>query len=162
MRPTHVRRTALAVTLAMSIVACGGATSPGDGAASTTTQGGAGSTTTTFPVDLTAAPEKPSPTAPPTTVTPNLPPGVDPTENNQVRFAIADLATMLAVDESTISVVVWEEAIWPDGAIGCPQPGMSYTQALVDGTRIVLEHEDTLYAYHAAGSRDPFYCANPA
>jgi hypothetical protein len=78
-----------------------------------------------------------------------------------VSVRISDLAAMLGVDESTIEVVAWEEVVWSDGAIGCPQPGMSYTQALVDGTRIVLDHDGTRYDYHSGGGRDPFYCANP-
>jgi len=146
--------------LAILVASCGAA----DDAAATPS-----STTRVDVVTPPTTPPAPPPTTqppdttttPPTTV-PGLPPGVDPTENPQVRFAIADLAAMLGVPEDSIAVVVWEEVVWPDGAIGCPQPGFSYTQALVDGTRIVLEHDGTRYGYHAAGLRDPFFCAKPA
>ena len=38
-----------------------------------------------------------------------------------------------------VTVVSYEDVTWPDGALGCPEPGMSYTQALVPGARLVLE-----------------------
>ena len=31
-----------------------------------------------------------------------------------------------------------EEVTWRDGSRGCAQPGMAYTQALIDGSRITL------------------------
>ena len=163
----HRRVVVMLLALGLVTAACGagndtsGAPFPGG---ATTTSSAASTTTTTFPVDITPAPEKPTPTttttAPPASAG-SLPPGVDPRDNARVQVAIADLAAMLGVDESTIEVVAWEEVVWSDGAIGCPQPGMSYTQALVDGTRIVLDHDGTRYDYHSGGSRDPFYCANP-
>lgn len=128
-----------------------------------TTTAPAPSTTTTLPVDITAAPEKPTLTT--TTLPPpdaSLPPGFDPRGIDQVEFAIEDLVATLGVDESAIDVVVVEEVVWRDGSIGCPQPGMAYTQALVDGMRIVLAHDGTRYEYHGGGGRDPFYCVNPA
>jgi hypothetical protein len=50
---------------------------------------------------------------------------------------------------------------WNDGSIGCPQPGVSYTQALVEGARVTLLHEGTTYAYHQGGD-DLFLCEEPA
>lgn len=127
------------------------------------TASAAPATTTTPPVDVTPAPDEPVPT---TTALPDTggstPPGFDPSGGAQVAYAVADLAAMLGVAETAITVVVREEVVWPDGAIGCPQPGMSYTQALVEGSRIVLEYEGTRHAYHAAALGEPFYCVNPA
>jgi hypothetical protein len=165
MRRVQVLRIGVLLAIAGVLSGACGADDGPSGAPSTsdatTTSSAESTTTTTFPLDTTVAPEKPTPTtAPPSDG--SLPPGVDPRGNAQVQAAIADLATMLGVDEDSIEVVVWEEVVWRDGSIGCPQPGMSYTQALVDGTRIVLEHDGTRYAYHAARSRDPFYCADPA
>ena len=50
-----------------------------------------------------------------------------------------------------MTVVQVEEVTWPDGSLGCPQPGMAYTQALVPGYRVttfaggerVVWHTDT-------------------
>jgi hypothetical protein len=74
---------------------------------------------------------------------------------------MADLAKLLDVDYDLIHVVVVEAVTWRDGSIGCPEPGMSYTQALVPGTRIILEHAGTEYHYHTTDRVDPFYCATP-
>lgn len=83
----------------------------------------------------------------------------DPTSDIPiVRTAIALLRVMLDDPTAEIVVVSVEEVDWPDGSIGCPRPGMSYTQAIVNGSRIVLSHDGIGYEFHQAGGRDPFYC----
>jgi hypothetical protein len=76
-----------------------------------------------------------------------------------VDQAVSDLQALLD-DNAEITVVLVEDVTWPDGSLGCPQPGMSYTQALVDGYRIVLSDGETEYAYHGAVGREPFLCEN--
>ena len=85
------------------------------------------------------------------------PPEVDPV----AEPAVADLADRLGVDELTVTVVSIEEVTWSDGSLGCPDPGMMYTQALENGSLIVLEVDGTLYEYHSGVGQDPFYCATP-
>lgn len=75
--------------------------------------------------------------------------------------ARANLAEHLGVPEDEIAVTGAAAVIWNDGAIGCPQPDMSYTQALVDGARVTLMHDDTTYAYHQGGGA-LFLCEEPA
>jgi hypothetical protein len=77
------------------------------------------------------------------------------------RQAIADLAERLGVPPEEIEVVRVEEVVWRDGSLGCPEPGMHYTQALVDGSRIVLSAGGRAYEYHAGGSQTPFLCERP-
>lgn len=43
-----------------------------------------------------------------------------------------------------------EAVVWSDGSLGCPQPGVVYTQALVDGYLVVLEGEEVRLEYHAS------------
>jgi hypothetical protein len=38
---------------------------------------------------------------------------------------------------------------------------MMYTQALVPGTRIILELDGTRYQYHSGGPRSIFLCEHP-
>jgi hypothetical protein len=76
-----------------------------------------------------------------------------------VDVAKSDLALRLGTAEGIV-VVTAEDVVWPDGSLGCPQPGMSYTQALVDGYRIELSDGTSLYPYHGAVDRDPFLCEN--
>ena len=93
---------------------------------------------------------------------PNLPPEpVEPLPEGPVASAVADLANRLGVDVSVVSVVSQEEVTWPNGGLGCPQPGMSYAQVLVNGSLLVLSVDGMDYQYHSGGGRGPFYCANP-
>ena len=56
------------------------------------------------------------------------------------------------------AVVQAEAVIWNDGSLGCPQPGMMYTQALVNGYRVVLQVGDQKYDYHASDKGYFFLC----
>jgi hypothetical protein len=80
----------------------------------------------------------------------DLPPGV--------AAATEDLARYLDVSTDNIDWVSFEDVLWPDAALGCPQPDTSYTQAVVAGSLIVFEVEGTTYEYHAAQGSDPFLC----
>ena len=155
----HRRLIPLTAAVVVGLVACGDdqpATSPtavpSTVAAPTTASTLApGSTLPVDPTTTTIA------TAPTTTEAPMTTSSV-PDGNPMVQQAIADLAERLAVEPNEIEVVSVEEVDWPDGSIGCPQPGMVYTQAIVNGSKIVLRYDGTDYAYHQGGSRPVFYC----
>ncbi len=147
------------VALGITALACGGGelTTGSD----TTPTVPSSTTTTTLDVVVTPPTNKPAPAPEPTVPLPSIPPGADPAATPDVAFAISDLAATLGVPEGNVIAVGWEEVVWRDGSIGCAQPGMAYTQALVDGMRIALEVDGTVYWYHAGGGREPFHCANP-
>ena len=50
----------------------------------------------------------------------------------------ADAARRSGAGAVQLGVVSVEEVTWADGALGCAQPGQTYTLALVPGWRIVL------------------------
>lgn len=75
-----------------------------------------------------------------------------------VEGAVADLAARLGLPATAIAVDGVHAVIWPDGSIGCPQPGMAYTQALVEGALIELRAAGAPYSYHSAGGRPAFLC----
>lgn len=79
-----------------------------------------------------------------------------------VTAAKDDLAAHLGVTADEIAVVEGGNVDWSDGSLGCPEPGMSYTQAIVPGYRLVLEHAGERYAYHGARDDAPFRCDDPA
>ena len=54
-----------------------------------------------------------------------------------------------------------EEVTWKDGSLGCAERGSMYTQALVDGQRIVLEADGSRYEYHSGADGSPFLCEEP-
>lgn len=78
-----------------------------------------------------------------------------------VQQAQQDLAKRLSIAIESIEVLSFEDMVWPDGGLGCPQPGMAYTQVMVEGYRIVLQYQGQVYAYHGGGSGPPFLCQNP-
>jgi hypothetical protein len=45
-----------------------------------------------------------------------------------------------------------EERQWSDGALGCPEPGQAYTQAIVDGYQVIIDHNGQSFDYHASAS----------
>ena len=61
-----------------------------------------------------------------------------------------DLATHTGADPSSFAVIRSESVVWNDGSLGCPQPGVMYTQAIVPGYWIVLDHDGTAYDYRAS------------
>ena len=80
----------------------------------------------------------------------------------QVRSAIEDLAGRASISPADIKVVSVEEVVWPDTSLGCPQPGMRYSQVLQDGMRIILRVNNSDHHYHSGGSRAPFLCVQKA
>jgi hypothetical protein len=98
-------------------------------------------------------------TAPPATVPPDTVPPDEALDRMQ-QVAISDLAGRLNARPEDIETVTAEQVTWPDGSLGCPQPDMGYTQALVEGYRVILRHEGRIYLYHAAADAVPFLCAS--
>jgi hypothetical protein len=78
--------------------------------------------------------------------------------DEQLAFAVSDLAQRLGVEEDTIGAAAVRQVTWRSGALGCPEPGLSYTQALVPGLLIILQVGEEGYGYHARQGGQPFYC----
>ena len=68
--------------------------------------------------------------------------------------AVADLSKELGIPPANIKVASTAAMEWPDGGLGCPEPGMSYAQVITPGYRIVLQVGDMPYEYHAGASAD--------
>jgi hypothetical protein len=62
------------------------------------------------------------------------------------------------LEPGEIAVERAEFVTWRNGAIGCPEPGMAYTEALVPGYRIILNAGGEIHHYHGAGGLAPFRC----
>jgi hypothetical protein len=77
-----------------------------------------------------------------------------------LRTIMADLAERTGVASDKILIVRAQAITWSDGSLGCPQPGMFYTQALVNGYWVVLEADGAKYDYRASGSGYFFLCEN--
>ena len=77
------------------------------------------------------------------------------------RASVTALATRLGVGEDEVVVRKVEQVTWTDGSLGCAEKGTMYTQALVDGHRILLEVAGREYEFHDGRGRAPFLCEQP-
>ena len=83
--------------------------------------------------------------------------GVD-IENPLLIQAKEDLAVRLGISPNQIALLSYEEVVWPDASLGCPQPGMAYIQVPQDGALIRLSAKGQVYDYHSGGNRGVFLC----
>ncbi|HYN67786.1 MAG TPA: hypothetical protein VES93_12925 [Ornithinibacter sp.] len=79
-----------------------------------------------------------------------------------VAAAIADTAGRKGVAPDAVVIAAWTPVTWSDGSLGCPQKGMAYTQALVDGELLLLRVGTGLFQYHARAGGPFTYCASPS
>jgi hypothetical protein len=91
----------------------------------------------------------------------NMPPISPPQVENPnplVTQAKEDLAERLGIPTTEIELLSFDEVVWPDASLGCPQPGMRYKQVPYDGALIRLSVVGQVYDYHSGGSRGVFLC----
>ena len=87
----------------------------------------------------------PDPTRPELSA-PDLP-TVSPSEESPVgevpseilNRIVDDAADRSGVEPDEIEVLTAMAMTWSDGSLDCPEPGMMYTQALVDGYHVVVD-----------------------
>lgn len=157
------RRVAIIVVV-VGLTACGADDSPSD--ASPATEPATSSIdppTSTETSGVTSPSSEPTePSAPEST--PTVPPDTHDARDDLdpvVIAAIDELAVAQDRSPAEIEFVIFERVTWRSGALGCPQPGLSYTQALVDGYRIVLSLDGIRYEFHGAAGAPPFLCDDP-
>ena len=63
-----------------------------------------------------------------------------------------DVVAQTGADREDIEILRAESVIWRDGSLGCPKPGMMYTQALVNGYWVVLGYDAQEYDYRLNSS----------
>jgi hypothetical protein len=64
--------------------------------------------------------------------------------------ALADASRRSGVAEADLVIEKSLRVTWNDGSLGCPQPGMSYTQALVPGWHLVIRAGERTFDYRGA------------
>lgn len=121
---------------------------------------GCGGAPMTEPTSFEPAPSQPTPTRTPfqaTTRGPIAPTG-EPVAVPAARWdaIVADLAERGVT--GTPELVSAHAVTWNNGALGCPSPGVSYTQAIVDGMRVVVEVDGTTYDYRFGTTDSPKLC----
>jgi hypothetical protein len=87
---------------------------------------------------------------------PDLPTSI-PTAVSAVPQEILDLildeaATLAGVPREQLTIERAEAVTWGDGSLGCPEPGMMYTQVLVEGYWVVIRAGDQSFDFHGSGT----------
>jgi len=80
---------------------------------------------------------------------PIAPPGREMPMQSIVEAVLADALERTGLARDALEVLSAEPVTWPDGSLGCPRPGMEYTQALVPGYRIRIRAGGRTLDYHA-------------
>ena len=73
-----------------------------------------------------------------------------PTLQSVTDAVLEDVARRTGIDRADLRVESALAVTWPDGSLGCPQPGMNYTMALVRGYWIKVRAGQDLLDYHAS------------
>lgn len=73
---------------------------------------------------------------------------------------LADAAARAGVDPGDVALVSAVQMEWSDGSLGCPQPGMFYTQALVSGFQIIVRAGEQQLDYRVSGPGRFRLCQN--
>jgi hypothetical protein len=72
------------------------------------------------------------------------------TLSSVTEAVLADATGRTGLARSSLVVESVEAVTWADGSLGCPEPGMAYTMALVPGYRIRVRADGQLLDYHAS------------
>jgi hypothetical protein len=102
-----------------------------------------------------AAPEDPAPL---TTDSDATTTGIPDTILSALR---EDLARRSGAAAGGIRVVSARAMQWNDGSMGCPQPGQSYMQVIVDGFHVILEAQGRSYDYRTNTRGGFVLCESP-
>lgn len=73
---------------------------------------------------------------------------------------VAEIARVASVPVDQVMVISAESVTFPDAGLGCPLPGMAYTQVQVDGFKLVAEAGGTTYDYRGTGPGTFRRCTN--
>ena len=79
-------------------------------------------------------------------------------EHLHVPAGAFDAAKRTGLEQASLRVESAESVTWADGSLGCPQPGMSYTMALVPGYRVKVRAGEQTLDYHASQRGHFFLC----
>ena len=75
--------------------------------------------------------------------------------------AIRTDLTGRGVDVAALTVVSAESVTFNDSSLGCPKPGVQYTQAQVPGMRVVVSAAGATYDYRFGRGDSPVLCEQP-
>lgn len=141
--------------IALVLVACAG---PIADDATSTTAAPDPVTSTSLPEASTTFPANVDPVPP----LPEEPPVTGDTPTSILDPILADAAERTGVPLTALVVVRSQFVEWPDGSLGCPEPGMLYPQVITAGYWVQIDAAGALLDYRAGDSGAFRLCETPA
>ena len=71
---------------------------------------------------------------------------------------LKEVAALARVGPEQVAIARAESVVWSDGSLGCPEPGMAYTQALVNGYWVIVEAAGKKYDFRVGSGGSFFLC----
>ncbi len=78
-----------------------------------------------------------------------------------LELILDDAASRTSLARNALQVIQDQAVVWPDGSLGCGQPGMVYTQALVEGYHVIVAAGEQTLDYRAGRNNSFRLCENP-
>jgi hypothetical protein len=75
-----------------------------------------------------------------------------------VEAALSDAAAHLGVSRADLQVQQVEAREWSDSSLGCPRPGLMYSQIVTPGYLIVITGAGKLLEYHSDARGNVVLC----
>ena len=91
---------------------------------------------------MTISSETPTPTS-----TPHMSPVAPQVPEAILNSILKEAAKLANVPPQELVIVRAEAVVWNDGSLGCPEPGMEYTQALINGYWVVIKAAGQTYDF---------------
>lgn len=114
--------------------------------------------TSTSQADTTTTP---APAGSSTTSPTSLPAVTGEVPDDVIEAMLQDAASRSGVAESELDIVRSEYVEWPDGSLGCAEPGQFYTQAIVPGYWVEIEGPEQVYDYRSDIDGNFSLCERP-
>ncbi len=87
--------------------------------------------------------------------------GGDNAQQELMGRILADAAARTGFSRSALIIIQDLAMTWPDGSLGCPLPGVMYTQAPVAGYHILVQAGDAVLDYRATSRGSFVLCESP-
>tara|TARA_B100000941_G_scaffold206745_1_gene150951 strand:- start:2924 stop:3781 length:858 start_codon:yes stop_codon:yes gene_type:complete len=62
---------------------------------------------------------------------------------------MAEISNKIGVKPSNVRLISYEDTIFNDSSLGCPEPGKLYAQVITPGWKIVFNANGNIYEYHS-------------
>jgi hypothetical protein len=92
------------------------------------------------------------------TLTEETPPVKSEMPQKILEPILKEAAALAKIPREQLVIVRAEAVVWNDGSLGCPEPGMMYTQALVNGYWVIIDAGRQRYDFRVGSGGSFLLC----